>query len=281
MYFVSRSLLAPTRELFNAQEAVRGGNLNHKAAVLTTDELGSVTARFNVMVDALRERAVMQEVLQRYLSPIVATELIAGGGLIASRSVEATVMFTDIEGFTSLSETLTPQETVNLLNEYFSVLTEVIHTEGGMVNNFIGDAVVAVFNVPNGLSDHAYAAVRAATLIQGRLAAHQFKLGSGKCITLPTRIGINTGQVCAGSIGATDRLGYTIYGDAVNLAARIEALNKRFHTRILISAATKDLAQTQGCKAQFVSLPRSTVAGRLEPVDIFAIEMSREESLSN
>ncbi len=280
MYFVSRSLLAPILELFNAQEAVRGGDLRHKAAVLTTDELGAVTARFNVMVDALRERAVMQEVLQRYLSPVVATELIASGGLITSRSVEATVMFTDIEGFTSLSETLTPQETVNLLNAYFSLLTDVIHSEGGMVNNFIGDAVVAVFNVPSGLPDHAYAAVRAAIAIQRRLSVHQFNLGNERLIKLPTRIGINTGPVCAGSIGATDRLGYTIYGDAVNLAARIEALNKRFNTRILVSAATKNLSTIQGCEAQFLSLPRTTVAGRLEPVDIFAIHLLDSDSTS-
>jgi class 3 adenylate cyclase len=272
MYFVSRSLLAPTRELFDAHEAVRSGNLHYKAAVLTNDELGQVTARFNVMVDALRERAIMHEALQRYLSPGVATELIASGGQIASRSVEATVMFTDIEGFTSLSETLAPQETVNLLNAYFQALTEVIQSEGGMVNNFVGDAVVAVFNVPTGLPDHAHAAVRAALAIQRKLSGHTFCLENGRAITLPTRIGVNTGPVCAGSIGGSDRLGYTIYGDAVNLAARIESLNKRYDTRILVSTATRDLAQAQGCEATFVPLPRTNVAGRQEPVDIFALE---------
>lgn len=272
MVFVSRSLLAPTRELFSAHEAVRAGDLGYKAAVLTDDELGQVTARFNVMVDALRERALMQDVLHRYLSPGVAAELIASGGLIASRSVEATVMFTDIEGFTGLSETLAPQETVNLLNAYFTALTELIQREGGTVNNFVGDAVVAIFNVPTGLPDHAHAAVRAALAIQRRLADHPFTLAGGRRIILPTRIGINTGPVCAGSIGAANRLGYTIYGDAVNLAARIESLNKRYDTRILVSAATKELAQAQGCASPFVPLPRTTVAGRREPVDIFALE---------
>lgn len=271
MYFVSRSLLAPTRELFSAHEAVRSGDLRYKAAVLTNDELGQVTARFNVMVEALRERALMQDVLHRYLGPGVASELIASGGLIASRSVEATVMFTDIEGFTSLSETLAPQETVNLLNAYFSALTELIQREGGTVNNFVGDAVVAIFNVPTGLPDHAHAAVRAALAIQRALADLRFPLAGDRWIRLPTRIGVNTGPVCAGSIGPSDRLGYTIYGDAVNLAARIESLNKRYDTRILVSAATKALAETQGCTAQFVPLPRTTVAGRQEPVDIFAL----------
>jgi class 3 adenylate cyclase len=271
VYFVSRSLLAPARELFEAHEAVRGGNLQYTAAVLTNDELGEVTARFNTMVAALRERAMMKDALQRYLSPGVATELIASGGMIPSRLVEATVMFTDIEAFTTLSETLTPQETVDTLNAYFSVLTAVIHREGGTVNNFVGDAVVAVFNVPLPQADHAHAAVRAALAIQRQLAVQRFSLADGRHVALPTRIGVHTGPVCAGSIGGSDRQGYTVYGDAVNLAARIEQLNKRFQTRILVSDATRALVVAQGCAEHFSPLPRTTVMGRQEPVEVFSL----------
>jgi class 3 adenylate cyclase len=271
VYFVSRSLLAPARELFEAHEAVRGGNLQYTAAVLTNDELGEVTARFNTMVAALRERAMMKDALQRYLSPGVATELIASGGMIPSRLVEATVMFTDIEAFTTLSETLTPQETVDTLNAYFSVLTAVIHREGGTVNNFVGDAVVAVFNVPLPQADHAHAAVRAALAIQRQLAVQRFSLADGRHVALPTRIGVHTGPVCAGSIGGSDRQGYTVYGDVVNLAARIEQLNKRFQTRILVSDATRALVVAQGCAEHFSPLPRTTVMGRQEPVEVFSL----------
>ena len=270
IYFVSRSLLAPTRELFDAQDAVRRGNLDHRAAVLTNDELGEVTARFNTMVGALRERELMKDALQRYLSPTVATELIASGGVIASRSVEATVMFTDIEAFTALSETLLPQETADLLNAYFSVVTSLIHAEGGMVNNFVGDAIVAVFNVPVELGDHAYAAVRAGLAIQKELATRRFLLTGGRQVALPTRIGINTGSVCAGSIGSSQRQGYTVYGDAVNLAARIEPLNKKFGTRILVSGATRDSALSQGCPDRFQSYGRTTVSGRQEPINLYS-----------
>ena len=272
VYFVSRSLLAPTRELFEAHEAVRSGDLRHVAAVLTSDELGEVTASFNTMVAALRERAMMKDVLQRYLGPDVASELIASGGIIPSRLVEATVMFTDIEAFTSLAETLTPQETVELLNAYFSLVTAVIHREGGTVNNFVGDAVVAVFNVPLLQTDHAHAAVRAALAIQRQLADQRFTLADGRTVALPTRIGVHTGLVCAGSMGASDRQGYTVYGDAVNLAARIEPLNKRFQTRILVSGATRALAVAQGCSAHFVPLSRTTVAGRRESVELFSLD---------
>lgn len=271
VYFVSRSLLAPARELFDAQNAVRRGDLNHCAAVLTNDELGQVTARFNTMVAALRERALMEDALQRYLSPTVATELIASGGVIASRSVEATVMFTDIEAFTSLSQTLSPQETVELLNLYFSVVTSQIHAEGGTVNNFVGDAVVAVFNVPVELPDHAHAAVRAALRIQRELLHRKFELSGGRQVALPTRIGLNTGPVCAGSIGSLQHQGYTVYGDAVNLAARIEPLNKRFGTRILVAAATRDSAILGGCPDHFQIQESIFVAGRKEPVLLYSL----------
>jgi class 3 adenylate cyclase len=272
VYFVSRSLLAPTRELFEAHEAVRKGDLNHRAAVLTDDELGEVTHRFNTMVGALRERALMKDALQRYLSPDVAQELIASGGTIAPRSVDATVMFTDIEGFTTLSETLTPRETADLLNGYFTLLNSLIHREGGTVNNFVGDAVVAIFNVPSALPDHAFAAVRAAQAIQKALLQHRFALGDGRSVALPTRIGINTGSVYAGTVGSSDRQGYTVYGDAVNLAARIEPLNKRFGSRILVSDATRMAALSQGCTESFNTMLQFQVAGRSEPVTLYAVD---------
>ena len=271
VYFVSRSLLVPVNELFAAQEAVRRGDLDHRAAVLANDELGEVAARFNTMVGALRERELMKGALQRYLSPTVANELIASGGVIATRSVDATVMFTDIEAFTSLSETLSPQETADLLSAYFSTVTALIHEVGGTVNNFVGDAVVAVFNVPAPLDDHAHAAVRAAVAIQGALAHKKFMLAGGREVVLPTRIGINTGPVCAGSIGSAQRQGYTMYGDAVNLAARIEPLNKRLGTRILVSAATRDTALEQGFPDRFICHDSMTVAGRQEPVTLYSL----------
>jgi class 3 adenylate cyclase len=270
--FVSRALLASTRELFIAQDAVARGDLSHKAAVLTDDELGEVTQRFNVMVDALRERELMRTTLHRYLSPEVATELIASGGVLESRSVEATVMFTDIQGFTALSETLDPQETVELLNAYFALVNRVITDAGGTVNNFIGDAVVAMFNVPTPHPSHARAAIEAAMRMHAEIEAAWFTLRSGRRVQLPTRIGVNTGPVCAGAIGSSERQGYTVYGDAVNLAARIEPLNKRFCTRILLAGETVRLAAQQGFDVSALeSLGDVSVAGRQRAVEVFAV----------
>ncbi len=275
--FVSRSLLAPTRELFKAQEAVQRGDLSYKAAVLTNDELGEVTMRFNLMVDALREREFMKTALHRYLSPQVATELIASGGTIQSKSVEATVMFTDIAGFTSLSETLAPQETVDLLNTYFALLNTIVVDAGGTVNNFIGDAVVAVFNVPNPHPKHASAAIEAAIAIQAVIAQQWFTLndadGQKVKVQFPTRIGINTGFVCAGTIGSNERQGYTVYGDAVNLSARIEPLNKQFDTQILFAESTVNLARTQGFNSDLlVNKGEVSIAGRQARVVLFSVK---------
>ncbi len=278
VYFVSRSLLAPTRELFDAHEEVQRGNLQYRAAVLTSDELGEVAARFNTMVGALRERELMKSALQRYLGPGVASELIASGGMIATRSVEATVMFTDIDGFTALAESLEPQETVELLNIYFSLVNRVIAREGGIINNFMGDAVVAVFNVPSTTPRHAHAAVRAAVALQREVTQQRFRLPNGQSVALPTRIGIHTGTVSAGAIGASERQGYTVYGDAVNLAARIEPLNKRYGTRILVSQATRDLALAQGCRDEFRPLESVTVRGRIAPVMLFELATDPADS---
>ena len=270
--FVSRSQLEPAKELFAAQGKVATGDLTTKAAVLTDDELGEVTSKFNVMVDALRERELMKTALHRYLTPSVAKELIEGGGAIESKSVEATVMFTDIAGFTSLSETLTPQETVDLLNAYFSVMNRVIHEGGGTVNNFVGDAVVAIFNVPDPNLKHARSAVETAIAIQSALSQTEFTLSTGKKVSLPTRIGLNTGFVCAGSIGSAERQGYTVYGDAVNLAARIEPMNKKYGTQILASESTVLLALSQGLdRANVEPIERTQVAGRQEAVMVYRV----------
>jgi adenylate cyclase len=149
----------------------------------------------------------------------------------------ATILFTDIEGFTSIGEKLSPDRLVTLLNEYFSVITKPIEKHKGVITQFQGDAILAVFNVPSDDPDHAANAVRAALEIQELLFDRVFSEG----IKLTTRIGINTGNVVAGSVGSEDRVNYTVHGDAVNLAARLEALNKEYGTRVILSGSTAEL----------------------------------------
>jgi class 3 adenylate cyclase len=169
--FAARSILRPVALLDAAHQAVGQGDLNARVPIVSNDEMGRLSARFNEMVEGLRERALIRDAFGRHLNPELVGELISSGGKLESRMLEATVMFTDIAGFTALSESLSPEETVALLNDYFAVVNEAIHAEGGYINNFLGDAVVAVFNVPAPQADHAARAVRQRNLaaVFGRL----------------------------------------------------------------------------------------------------------------
>jgi adenylate cyclase len=179
---------------------------------------------------------------------------------------QATIMFADIEGFTSISETLTPRELIDLLNEYFAVVSGPIERHGGVLSAYIGDAILATFNLPRSRAEHAADAVRAALDIQALLEQHRFAGGLG----LRARIGLNTGLVVGGIVGTANRLAYTVYGDEVNLAARLEPLNKQFGTYVLVSEQTRDAAGAESFA--FRRLTEIMVRGRRKPTVVYALE---------
>ena len=179
---------------------------------------------------------------------------------------EATILFTDIEGFTTISETMTPTELIATLNDYFAVVSKPINEHGGVINQFQGDAILATFNLPETLPDHAAHAIRAALAMQEALKCTQF----GNGIVLRSRIGINSGEIVGGLVGTGDRLGYTVHGDDVNLAARLEQLNKEHGTRIIVSGRTCELAGP--AQFPFKKLGSTTVRGRRTPVVIYTLD---------
>ncbi|MEH6823002.1 MAG: adenylate/guanylate cyclase domain-containing protein [Motiliproteus sp.] len=193
-------------------------------------EFDRVAHAYNRMLDQLRQNEAGQQLFGQYVPQAVARELLSHQGTLQPKLCEATVLFCDLEGFTRLSQELEPGRLVEVLNEYFSLVVEVIEAHNGVVTQFQGDAVLATFNVPLADPDHALQAWSSALEIVQRMRKQQF---CGH--TLCCRIGINTGALVAGSVGARKRLSYTVHGDAVNLAARLEALNKLYGTRILIS----------------------------------------------
>ena len=196
-------------------------------------EFDDANRSFNRMAAGLKERALIRETLGRFVPTDVAKALLTEGGEIAPVQSEATVLFSDLEGFTTLTETLGPDGIVELLNEYFEAMVEILERHRGVVTQFQGDAILATFNVPVPDPDHAASALHAALEMQRAVRSRGF---AGRRIG--SRIGINTGPLVAGAVGAKGRLSYTVHGDAVNLAARLEALNKELGTRILVSAAT-------------------------------------------
>jgi class 3 adenylate cyclase len=267
LYWVSRSLTNPLRRLDRGIEKVAGGDLSVRLPVTSNEEVGELTARFNQMTVGLRERDKLRETFGKYVSESVASQLLqeSPDGRITGETREATLMFTDIDGFTTLSERAHPDALIAALDEYLAAVLPPIQRNGGVVNTFIGDGLFASFNLPLLNEDHAAAAVAAALEI---VEATQERVFSGG-LRLPTRIGINTGLVIGGTIGAGDRLSYTLLGDAVNTAARLQELNKRHGTRILVAQTSLLRA---GPRFRFTSLGDMEIRGRSERLPIHRVD---------
>ena len=225
----------PIRAIAAAARSIEAQQLDRVRALPPSRvaEFDDANRSFNQMVAGLRESGLIRETLGRFVPADVAKTLLTEGGQLAPEQSEATVLFCDLEGFTALTETLGPSGIVELLNEYFEVMVEILERHRGVVTQFQGDAILATFNVPVPDPAHAANALRAAIEIQSAVQRHEF---AGQRIG--NRIGINTGRLVAGAVGAKGRLSYTVHGDAVNLAARLEALNKELGTRTLVSEAT-------------------------------------------
>jgi class 3 adenylate cyclase len=270
-FFILRSFLRPLRILSDAMGQVSAGNLNVRVAVTSNDEAGEVTSRFNTMVEGLRERERIRETFGRYVDESVAATILARQGDASGETGEATILFTDIAGFTTIAEFLGPSELVAILNEYLETVLEPIRRNGGVVNTFIGDGLFASFNMPLACPDHACAAVQAAIDIQRALGDRTF---GDFGVALATRVGISTGNVIGGSVGAGQRMSYTLLGDTVNLAARLEALNKEHGTRILVSQSTRDAC---GERFAFTALGTVAVRGRSEQIAVFTPDPNLQE----
>ncbi|MCW0000117.1 adenylate/guanylate cyclase domain-containing protein [Pararhizobium sp. YC-54] len=217
--------------------------------------------RTNAAVEA--ERTRIQRIFGRYVPPQVAEQIIQAGEL-APQQRDASIVFADIEGFTSLTETLPPPHVIAMLNSFFSAATAIVDARGGVVVNYIGDALIAAFNAPLPAEDHAARAVETARDLLSLVSTREFE---GHHLRL--RIGVATGPVASGTVGGEQRHTYTLYGDTVNLAQRLEVLNKEFETDCLISGATFEAASSNCADA--VAIGAVQVRGRGNAVEVFAL----------
>jgi adenylate cyclase len=224
-----------------------------------------------------RQKRFIKGAFSQYLSPAVIEQLIANPDRLqlGGDRRELSIFFSDLQGFTSISESLSPEELTALLNDYLSAMTDIIQEEGGTIDKYEGDAIIAFWNAPLLLEDHGLRGVRAALRCQARLAELRpaFAERSGK--ELYMRIGMNSGPAVVGNMGSRVRFDYTMLGDAVNLAARLEGVNKQFGTFTMISEATKSLA---GDDFAYRELARVRVVGKKLPVVVF--EPMTQESYS-
>ena len=226
--------LRPIRDLAEGTERVAAGDYSQRLPVVQDDDLGALAASFNRMQAGLAERQRLQVAFGTYVDPALAARLLEqGDDIFTGERREVTVMFVDIRDFTPFAEANTAEDTVARLNALFEIVVPAVVDAGGHVNKFLGDGALAVFGAPNDLADHADAAVGAAVLIH-RLVAERF---GGE---LRIGIGINTGVVIAGTIGGGGKLEFTLIGDTVNVAARVEQLTKTTGDTILLTHQTVD-----------------------------------------
>ena len=222
-----------------------------------------------LMLEDISSEKRMKSTMSRYMDPSIADQVLASGAeLLGGRSVTATVLFSDIRGFTTLTEELGPQATVSLLNEYFEIMVDCIQREGGMLDKFIGDAIMAAFGIPVAHDDDEDRAVRTAVAMISRLREwNQVRAGQGKR-AVDIGIGLNTDVVVSGNIGSNKRMDFTVIGDGVNLAARLESACKSYAARILISEFTrKRLRGTYRMR----EVDRVIVKGKTQPVAVYEV----------
>jgi adenylate cyclase len=268
--YVSRTIIRPLRSLEGSMQVLETGNLDATAAVSTDDEIAHLAAAFNRMVAGLKREALVRDLFGQYVNPEVARLAIEQEGRLEGEVVECTVLFVDIRRFTSLAEVLPPKRLIGVLNRYFDRMLTVVEAEGGIVNKFGGDSLLAVFGSPlNPTADHAERAVRAALRMRVALAEFNREQVATEMPELRVGFGLATGELVAGNIGSSRKLEYTVIGDPVNLAARLQELTPELGADILMNATT---ARHASGVARFRSLGRIEIRGRAEPVEVFSAE---------
>ncbi|MEM7651575.1 MAG: adenylate/guanylate cyclase domain-containing protein [Pseudomonadota bacterium] len=209
------------------------------------------------------EQSMVREIFGKYVPEGVVSAILEDKGTLRPEMKTATVLFADIEGFTTMGETLAPENLLALLNEYFDCVARIVADHGGVITQFQGDAILATFNVPVDDPRHADAAVKAA--IEMRRACREQRFAGTE---LSVRVGVNTGPVVAGSVGGANRLNYTVHGDAVNIAARLEQMNKELGTGVLISGDTTALLTIEPGLKEVGSM---MVRGKSTPVTVHTL----------
>lgn len=275
---LARNIVRPVRRLIGAARAIQRGDFRAaRIEVPSEDEIGALAGAFDTMARGLEERERELAIFGRMVSPEVREKLLAGHLELGGETRRAVVLFSDIRGFSSLSEKMDPQAVVALLNEYLTAMVEATAAYNGYVNNFIGDAIVVIFGAPIPQTDAERRAVSAALAMRAALAELNLRRAARGEVPLATGIGIAVGDMVAGQIGSPARMVYTVIGDAVNVAARLEALTKDYPGKTIL--ITRRVADALGAAPEVGALEPlgpHTLKGRLEPVEVFAVGVGRE-----
>ncbi len=266
-----KNIQGPLNILIERMQDVAKGDFTTRSSVLSSDEIGKLKGHFNTMVEGLEEREKLRDTFGKFVSIEIAKKLIDTHEIdLAGEEIETTVMFADIRSFTTISEGYTPRELIEFLNDYFSYMVKPISLHQGVINKFIGDCIMAVFSPVFGLENHAEAAVKAA--LEMRKELDDFN-AAAKYPPIRHGIGIHTGFLIAGNVGSEDRKEYTVIGDTVNLASRIESQTKVYETDILISESTySQLDQKFIGSIKTLKNDPVIVRGKSKPITLYSIK---------
>jgi class 3 adenylate cyclase len=268
---VTRFINRPVQALRAGMVRVAAADLDVIVPVRSADELGELNERFNAMVQQLRGAARLRDLFGRYVPPAVARQALERGIALGGATARATAMFIDLRGFTPLSERLPATRIVDLLNEYYALVERVCEGAGGIITQFLGDGVVIVYGGPlQPFEDHAHRAVRGAVELQRALTERNRRAGGDPLVA---GIGICTGDVVAGNLGTGRRVTYTIVGDAVNQASRLQVMSLDLGASILLTESTRAALGTQN---GFVLRPLGALPlkGIREPVPVYAVDVA-------
>jgi adenylate cyclase len=276
VYFFAKTISEPIRELKLAADKIKGGDYHTRLTPRSGDEVGALTQSFNDMAVGLEEREKLKGALGKFVNPEIAEKAMKGELKLGGERRIATIFFSDIRSFTAISEKLEPEEVVEFLNAYMTIMVKIIGDHNGIVDKFIGDAIMAVWGVPESKGNDALNAVNATIEMRTALLEFNKDRGTEKKPIIKIGCGLNTGPVLAGQIGSDDRLDYTVIGDAVNLASRVETLNKPFGTDILISQDTYNIV-----KGDFDCEPMQQikVKGKSDAQQIYAVLRKKSDKL--
>jgi adenylate cyclase len=262
---VSRGVTRPVLKLTRGARRIAEGDYLAKVEIPQQDEIGILADSFNHMARGLAEKEKVRTLLGKVVSPEIAEELLSKGIELGGEEREASILFSDVRNFTALCEGKSPSIILDLLNRYLTKISTVIEQNGGVVDKYIGDAVMALFGAPLQHDDDPDRAVQTALGMCEALEELNREFASQGLAEIGIGVGINTGLVVAGNMGSINRLNYTVIGDSVNLASRLEGLTKQYGVLVITSESTVSASR----KFVYRELDCVRVKGKLQPVGIF------------